>query len=94
MNPASENSDDEMDLLGPSCQLYDATSTSRLVPEPEKMDDEIEDEEVLTSDLDELAEVIANRSLEKYSDRISNTLSPGDMRTEVSMRVIFEVEQY
>ncbi|KAG9122528.1 hypothetical protein FRC07_001056 [Ceratobasidium sp. 392] len=67
METSMETSDDEMDLLGPMHPTSDPASASQL-PLEDMNDNEAptNDEEVLTSDAEELAEMMANRSLEKY----------------------------
>ncbi|QRV73706.1 Mus7/mms22 family protein [Ceratobasidium sp. AG-Ba] len=76
-----EHSDDEMDLLRPFHQPHNSTSTSRSVVDEEKIASETGEEEVLTSDPEELAEVLANRSLEKYGSR-ADSMSPEDADAE------------
>ncbi|KAF8596851.1 hypothetical protein BDV93DRAFT_527791 [Ceratobasidium sp. AG-I] len=72
-----EGSDDEMDLLAPKLLAISPGSppASRLTPARSKQDDIFDDdeEEVLTSDAEELAELAANRSLERYFNPASNS---------------------
>ncbi|KAG8742863.1 hypothetical protein FRC10_000842 [Ceratobasidium sp. 414] len=78
-----ESSDDEMDLLGPVRHVSNPTSASRPLPQRVDNDRENNEDEVLTSDAEELAEVIANRSLEKYMDRVDGIFLGGDIQNNV-----------
>jgi hypothetical protein len=82
-----ESSDDEMNLLGPAYLAGDATSASHLMSD-EEMDD---DEEVLTSDAEELAELAANRSLEKYLAKVGHLSPVIDAGSNVSFQNCCEI---
>lgn len=83
-----------MDLLAPSFLASSllSASASRVAPsrmnKHENLDDE---EEILTSDVEELAELAANRSLERYLDPANNSrpdkiLQKANFEREVSLR--------
>lgn len=64
-----EGSDDELDLIRHARPVVDIALNAR--PSSNELDKEnthSSDEEIITSDPDELAEIAANRSLEKYSE--------------------------
>ncbi|KAG8719838.1 hypothetical protein FRC09_010533, partial [Ceratobasidium sp. 395] len=75
----TELSDDEMDLISPASHLSDPTPASHSLSQELNNEGEGVEEEVLTSDAEELAEMMANRSLEKYQGGASNGSSHIDM---------------
>ncbi|KAG9095946.1 hypothetical protein FRC06_009221 [Ceratobasidium sp. 370] len=84
MKTALESSDDEMDVLGPIRHIPNPAPASRpLLEEMNDEDDGINEDEVLTSDAEELAEEMANRSLEKYMDRVDRVFLEAGMHNNI-----------
>ncbi|KAG8701485.1 hypothetical protein FRC09_005337, partial [Ceratobasidium sp. 395] len=75
----AELSDDEMDIISPVIHLSDPATASHSLSKESNDEGEVVEEEVLTSDAEELAEMMANRSLEKHQGGASNGSSHVDI---------------
>lgn len=81
-----ESSDDEIDLIGRAQTTTDLASYIRpTFDEPNDAEILDADEEVLTSDPEELAEIVANRSLEKYSNVAPDPVEPARSSPELQV---------
>ena len=77
-----EGSDDEMDIIERALPRAPATHSRGSVSNELGEDGGDDSEEVLTSDPEELAEIMANRSLEKYNKQALGSPSSGGAYSE------------
>ncbi|CAE6526120.1 unnamed protein product [Rhizoctonia solani] len=76
-----EGSDDEMDIIERAPPRTRALPRTALIPNERDEDASDDSEEILTSDPEELAEIMANRSLEKYTRENALSSTIGEARS-------------